>query len=149
MSLRKGFLFKLTAHFHTGGPKRGSRSLLAWHDDPMEDDSTKVPRLTLDQACVAAYEFIHQFCERDELNPKPMFFLLHWMRLERSRESSEPTMWFDLINSVAKNTRMSNEDLLSESVSQPRLDIRCSSNRGNSTMRLRMGATEVLSGADA
>ena len=85
----------------------------------MEQDLTNEPQLTLDQAYLAAYDFIHQFYERDGLKPESMFHLITWMELERPRESSDPAMWPDWINSVAKITGTGTEELFAESVSQP------------------------------
>jgi hypothetical protein len=75
--------------------------------------------LTVDQAYLAAYEFIRQFYERDGRKPESMFLLLSDMELEAPRMTSGPAQWHDWVSSVAKAVEPGEHSPFSEPVSQP------------------------------
>jgi hypothetical protein len=75
--------------------------------------------LTVDQAYLAAYEFIRQFYERDSRKPESMFHLLSWMQLEQPRMSSDPAQWNDWLASVGAAISLSPDEQFSEQLSAP------------------------------
>jgi hypothetical protein len=75
--------------------------------------------LTVDQAYLAAYEFIRQFYERDSRKPESMFHLLSWMRLEQPRMSSDPAQWDDWLASVGSAISGGSEERFSAPLSAP------------------------------
>jgi len=75
--------------------------------------------LTVDQAYLAAYEFIRQFYERDSRKPESMFFLLTWMKLEGTRMSHDPAQWNDWVASVGLAVSTSPDEQFSDVLSTP------------------------------
>jgi hypothetical protein len=75
--------------------------------------------LTVDQAYLAAYEFIRQFYERDSRKPVSMFHLLSWMQMEQPRESSDPAQWYDWLTSVGTAISQGSDEQFSIPLSQP------------------------------
>jgi hypothetical protein len=75
--------------------------------------------LTVDQAYLAACEFIRQFYERDSRKPQSMFHLLSWMQLEQPRESSDPAQWQDWLACVGAAISMGSDEQFSIPLSQP------------------------------
>jgi hypothetical protein len=75
--------------------------------------------LTLDQAYIATWSFIHQFYERDEQKSESLFSLLTWMELDDARESSDPMQWHDWVRAVDQALARGN-DVFSDPVSPPR-----------------------------
>jgi hypothetical protein len=84
-------------------------------NNPADDE----PSLTLEQAYIAAYHFIHQFYERDAEKPVSMFFLLSWMALDGPGQSSDPAQWFDWLESVKKSIEIDTSLAFEEDISQP------------------------------
>jgi hypothetical protein len=75
--------------------------------------------LTVDQAYLAAYQFIRQFYERDGRKPESMFLLLSWMELEHPRMSSDPAQWDDWLKSVEAALAQQPDEQFSEPLSPP------------------------------
>ena len=75
--------------------------------------------LTVDQAYLAAYQFIRHFYERDGRRPESMFFLLSWMELEHPRTASDPAQWEDWLKSVAEALSLRPDEQFSEPLSPP------------------------------
>ena len=78
--------------------------------------------LTVDQAYLAAYQFIRQFYERDGRKPDSMFLLLLWMQLDAPRMSMDPAQWHDWIASIEKALELGDSSAFSEPLSAPLSD---------------------------
>ena len=75
--------------------------------------------LTVDQAYLAAYQFLRQFYERDGRKPESMFLLLSWMELEHPRMSSDPAQWDDWVKSVEAALARQPDEQFTEPLSPP------------------------------
>ena len=83
------------------------------------DADPNEPLLTVDQAYLAAYQFIRQFYERDGGKPESMFLPMSWMELERPRQSYDPAQWSDWMKSVDRALKLNPEEQFAEPVSPP------------------------------
>jgi hypothetical protein len=75
--------------------------------------------LTVDQAYLAACEFVRQFYERDSRKPASMFHLLSWIQLEQPRTSSDPAQGHDWLRSVGVAVSMDRTDQFSAPLTAP------------------------------
>jgi hypothetical protein len=97
----------------------GAGSLAARQDRAVPDPEPNEQLLTVDQAYLAAYQFIRQFYERDGRKPKTMFLLMSWMEMEHPRQSDDPAQWSDWMKSVDRALKLTPEEQFAEPISPP------------------------------